>query len=72
MNSTIGRNVRRLHKYSGYSQAEFAQRAGASQAWICRIEIGDENPTLTSMRRIVRALGVGIAELLQERPEEVV
>ncbi len=70
MNSTIGRNLRHLRRRSGQTQAEVAKRAGTSQAWICRIETGDENPTLASMRRIARALGVEVADLLQSRPEQ--
>ncbi|MEA3278583.1 MAG: helix-turn-helix domain-containing protein [Pseudomonadota bacterium] len=66
MASIVGRNIRRIRKRSGYSQAVLAKLARTSQAWICRLETGDENPTLGSVMRIARALDVEAAELLQE------
>ena len=70
MNSTIGGNLRHLRRRSGRTQADVAKRAGASQAWICRIETGDANPTLASLRRIARALDVDVVDLLQRRPDQ--
>jgi predicted transcriptional regulator len=70
MNNTIGGNLRHLRRRSGRTQAEVAKRAGASQAWICRIETGDANPTLASLRRIARAPDVEVVDLLQRRPEQ--
>jgi transcriptional regulator with XRE-family HTH domain len=58
MTSLIGRNIRRLRRRSGYSQAQLAKGARISQAWVCRLETGDKNPTLASVTRIARALGV--------------
>ena len=69
MASTIGRNIRRLRTRSGYSQARLAKLARISQAWVCRLETGDENPTLASVTRIARAIGVNDAELLAKSPE---
>ena len=69
MTSLIGRNIRRLRRRSGYSQAQLAKGARISQAWVCRLETRDENPTLASVTRIARALGVNVAELL-EKPTE--
>jgi transcriptional regulator with XRE-family HTH domain len=45
MATTIGRNVRRIRKQSGLSQALLAELAGISQSWISKIETSDENPT---------------------------
>ncbi len=69
MASTIGRNIRRLRSRSGYSQAQLVKLARISQAWVCRLETGDENPTVASVTRIARALGVNVAELLAKSPE---
>ena len=69
MTSLIGRNIRRLRRRSGYSQAQLAKRACISQAWVCRLETGDENPTLASVTRIARALDVEVAELLAKPSE---
>jgi Helix-turn-helix domain len=48
---------------------QLAKRACISQAWICRLETGDENPTLASVTRIARALDVEVAELLAKPSE---
>jgi transcriptional regulator with XRE-family HTH domain len=69
MTSLIGRNIRRLRRRSGYSQAQLAKGARISQAWVCRLETGDENPTLASVTRIARALDVEVAELLAKPSE---
>jgi transcriptional regulator with XRE-family HTH domain len=66
MATTIGHNIRRFRKQSGMSQARLAELAGTSQSWICKIETGDENPTLVSVSRIARALDVKVVELMQE------
>ena len=65
MASIIGRNIRCFRRRCGYSQAQLAKLARSSQAWICRLETRDENPTLASVTRIARALGVNVAQLLQ-------
>jgi len=66
MRTIVGRNVRRIRRDLGYSQARLAKLARTSQSWICRIETGNENPTLGCMARISRALGVEAADLLRE------
>ena len=71
MASTIGRNIRRLRARSGYSQAQLAKLARISQAWVCRLETGDENPTLASVTGIARALDVEVPELLANPSEQV-
>ncbi len=48
--------LRRLRRSAGLSQAELAKRAGVSQSLIARIESGSVNPTLATLRRILRAL----------------
>ena len=69
MASTIARTARRLRACSRYSQARLAKLARISQAWVCRLETGDENPTLNSVIRIAHALDVEVPELLANPPE---
>jgi len=65
---SIGRNIRRIRIERGYSQTALAERACVTQGWISRIETtADENPTLDSLERIARALGVDMKALLAER-----
>ncbi|MBN1424512.1 helix-turn-helix transcriptional regulator [Candidatus Fermentibacteria bacterium] len=44
----------------GVSRAELARRLGTSQAYVTKILRGDANFTLTTMIRLVRALGADL------------
>lgn len=46
----------RLHK--GWSQKELAMRVGTSQSYIARVEAGDIDPQVSTLRRIAAALEV--------------
>jgi transcriptional regulator with XRE-family HTH domain len=48
------REVRRRH---GLSQRRLAVRAGASQAWISRIEQGRVSPSIESLQRLLTVMG---------------
>jgi transcriptional regulator with XRE-family HTH domain len=65
MKTALGRNIRCIRKQSGYSQARLAELARTSQSWICRIERGNENPSLASVTRIAGALQVDVLDLLR-------
>jgi HTH-type transcriptional regulator / antitoxin HipB len=55
---TFAEQVRALRKARGYTQLYLARRSGLSTAAICRYEAGERLPTLQSLRRVARALGV--------------
>ena len=42
----------------GWSQAEFARRAGTSQSYIARLELGQVDPQLSTVRKLAAALDV--------------
>src|SRR5262249_39052164 len=52
----VGRNAVYLRQYRGWSQARVAKAMGTSQPAIARIEGGDENITLETLRRLAIAL----------------
>lgn len=60
-------NVRALRQEAGLSQAELADRVGVSQTWISRLELGQGNPTLSTLNRLAEAFDVRIADLLEEQ-----
>lgn len=45
------------------SQEELAAEAKTRQALVSKVEVSDANPTLDSLARLARALGVDLAEL---------
>jgi transcriptional regulator with XRE-family HTH domain len=48
------------------TQATLADEVGVSQAYIAKLESGDKkNPTLDLLKKIAKALGVPVAELLE-------
>jgi len=52
------RAVVRARKEAGLTQAELAARAGTAQAVISRIERGTMSPTLDTLTRIAKGLGM--------------
>ncbi len=44
--------------YKGWSQKELAMRVGTSQSYIARVEAGDIDPQVSTLRRIAAALEV--------------
>jgi transcriptional regulator with XRE-family HTH domain len=64
---TIGSLVWTRRKRLGWTQEELAERAGIGQAHISRLESGkSDNITIDNLRRIARALGCSVVDLLPE------
>ena len=64
----VARNVRRLRVAAALSQEDFAVDAQLDRTYISRIERNLENPTVTALEKIAKALGVDIVELLAAVP----
>jgi transcriptional regulator with XRE-family HTH domain len=60
----LGRNVRRLRKEKGWSQEEFADRAGIHRTYVSDIERGARNPTVAIIEQLAKPLGVTAGRLL--------
>jgi DNA-binding XRE family transcriptional regulator len=58
-------SVAALRLRKGWSQAELARRAETSQPYIARLERGQVDPQVSTVRKLARALGVSIAELVE-------
>lgn len=58
--------VQAWREYRGLSQEALAAAAGVSKGYISRIESGQRAGTTATLRRIAKALDVGIAELAEE------
>ena len=61
----IGKNMRRLRLAQGWSQEEFADRAGFHRTYISGIERGVRNPTVTVIDRLARTLKASPAEFFE-------
>lgn len=54
-----------LRLQRGWSQAELARRAETSQSYIGRLETGNIDPQLSTVRKIAQALGVPVSALVE-------
>jgi transcriptional regulator with XRE-family HTH domain len=61
----FGKRLRALREDRGWSQEEFADRAGLHRTYVSAVERGVRNPTLSVLERLAKALGVSMAELVQ-------
>lgn len=65
--STIAKNIRLLRKEKGFSQDRLSKEAGVAYNTIIKIESGENpNPTVDTLERIAKALGVSIEKLFKE------
>jgi transcriptional regulator with XRE-family HTH domain len=60
----LGNNLRRHRLEKGWSQEDFADRAGLHRTYISDIERGARNPTITVVQIIADALEVEAATLI--------
>jgi transcriptional regulator with XRE-family HTH domain len=58
--------LRTLRRERGWSMAELAEKAGVTDAYIANLETGKKsNPSLAVLKRLAKALGVPVTELLE-------
>ena len=66
--SPIGKNISRLRSAAKLTQLQLAHNIGLhgkdAGAYICRIEGGQVEPRLTTLRRIAKAFNVPLGEIL--------
>ena len=60
----LGRNVRKLREARGWSQEDYADRAGIHRTYVSDIERGRRNPTITVVEKLAGPLEVEAGELL--------
>lgn len=60
----LGTNIRRLRLAKGWSQEDYADRAGIHRTYVSDIERGRRNPTITVVEKLAKPLEVRAGELL--------
>ncbi|MBU0722308.1 helix-turn-helix domain-containing protein [Patescibacteria group bacterium] len=64
--NNIAKTVKRLRKKTGLSQEKLARLADVSNNTIINIEAGKQNnPTIETLKKIAKALEVGVDELIK-------
>ena len=62
----LGRMIKQLRKNKKWSMRELAKRAQVTDAYVAMLETGKrKNPSLATLKRIAKALGVPVEELLK-------
>jgi len=60
----LGRNIRRLREANGWSQEDYADRAGIHRTYVSDIERGQRNPSLTVIEKLAKPFAVPAGRLL--------
>lgn len=60
----LGQNIRKLREAKGWSQEDYADRAGIHRTYVSDIERGRRNPTVTVIEKLAKPLEVRPGSLL--------
>ena len=61
----IGDNLKRVRTLRALTQAQLAEKAGITQATVVRIERNQQEPHMSTLRKLAEALNVDPAELVE-------
>lgn len=64
----LGQRLRQLRQARRLTLRELAERAGVTESFLSQVEREVASPSIASVQRIARALGLSIAELFAEDP----
>jgi XRE family aerobic/anaerobic benzoate catabolism transcriptional regulator len=68
----LGERVRAARRQNGFSRKLLAEMAGLSERYLAQLESGEGNASIILLRRVARALGMRVTELLEaEQPPEL-
>ena len=62
----LGETLRAKRKNAGLTQEKLAEKADLSAIFISRIERGRESPSVDSLVKIARALGLKVRDLVEK------
>jgi transcriptional regulator with XRE-family HTH domain len=61
----LGMNIKRIRLTKKMSQGDICRELGIDRSYMSNIESGNKNPTLSSIIKIAKTLGVSVSELLK-------
>jgi len=64
--TALGSKVRQLRTGRGWTQEVLAERATLDRSYIAGIEAGLRNPSLKSLVKVAKALGVSLSGLFED------
>ena len=63
--SKLGKNLKRIRIAKRITQGDIVRKLGLGRGFISNIENGKANPTLSTITKIAKAIGVSIGELMK-------
>ena len=61
----LGENLKRIRTEKGLSQGDIVRRLGMPKSFVSSIENGKTNPTLSTITKLAKAIGVSVGELMK-------
>jgi transcriptional regulator with XRE-family HTH domain len=61
----LGQRLTQLRRAKGLSRYALAKNLGTSRDYLGRVEMGRSSPTVETLQRLAKALGVSVAKLLE-------
>ena len=61
----LGQNMKRIRIAKQMTQGDICRKLGVDRAYISNVESGNKNPTLSTITKLAKALGVSVDELLR-------
>jgi transcriptional regulator with XRE-family HTH domain len=61
----LGKNLKRIRTKKGISQGDIVRALGMPKSFVSSIENGKTNPTLATIAKLAKAVGVSVDELLK-------
>lgn len=65
VNQDFGQVLRRLRKEAGLSQEQLALEAGLQRNYISMMELGNYQPTLTTIFKLSKALNIKASKIIE-------
>ena len=65
-NQNLANNIKKLREAKGLSQEKLARLADVANNTLIKMESGEnENPTLDTLKKVAKALGVSVDDLIK-------
>jgi transcriptional regulator with XRE-family HTH domain len=61
----LGENLKKIRTGKNITQTEFAEKLGVDKSFVSNIENGKNNPTLSTITNLAKALKVQVEELFK-------
>lgn len=65
-NQNLSKNIKKLREVKGLSQEKLARLADVANNTLIKMETGEnKNPTLETLKKVAKALGVSVDDLIK-------